>query len=181
MAIYEQINGHLINIRSVLADDASFIVGIRNNNKLNKFINPVDESIELQKCWIKEQNKRPNDYYFVIEDKSKVPLGTISLYKILGDQAEWGRWVSIGNPIQNIESAILIHNFAFINLKLNLIYSQVMDGNVQVLNFNKSFGAKKIGSPKKSKNGYFLQLMQINQSQYFDIKEKHLKLINYYK
>ena len=82
MAIYEQINGHLINIRSVLVDDAPFIVGIRNNDKLNKFINPVDKSIKLQRCWIEEQNKRANDYYFIIEDKSKVPLGTISLYKI---------------------------------------------------------------------------------------------------
>jgi RimJ/RimL family protein N-acetyltransferase len=181
MAIYEQINGHLINIRSVLVDDAPFIVGIRNNNKLNKFINPVDKSIELQRCWIEEQNKRANDYYFIIEDKSKVPLGTISLYKILDDQGEWGRWVSVGNPIQNIESAILIHDFAFINLKLNLVYSKVIDENVHVLNFNKSFGAKKIGTPKKSKNGYFLQLIQINQSEFFEIKEKHLKLINYYK
>lgn len=142
MILEKEIIGKYSKLRSVEIDDAEFILSLRLDDKLNRYINKVDNDINRQKEWIKLQQKRKGDYYFIISDLNNHPLGTISLYNIKDENAEFGRWVSKGNMIVNIESAILIYEFAFENLKLDLVYTNTMAENKQVVNFHKRFGAK---------------------------------------
>ena len=55
--------------------------------------------------------------------KKNKKIGTIALNNVTKSQAEWGRWISKGNMIQNIEPVILLLNYGFKRLKLLKIYS----------------------------------------------------------
>ena len=129
-------------LRSVMKDDAEFILSLRLDDKLNRYINKVENSIEKQREWIEKQQQRENDYYFIIQNTDQNPVGTISLYNIEGNRAEFGRWVSKGSVINNIESVLLLHKFGFEDLMLSEIYTNTVADNKSVLNFHKRFGAR---------------------------------------
>lgn len=174
----EKLEGNFINLRSVLETDAEFILKLRLNNTLNKYLNKVDNDLEKQKLWIKEQQKRENDFYFIIERKSGLPIGTISLYNIKELEGEFGRWVSIGNTVENVESVLLLHDFGFYKMNLDLIYSETVKENEKLLNFKKRFGAKILNEFRE--NNQFIVQNAIKKDSYEIIREKNLKIIDYY-
>ncbi len=141
MSISEEIIGKYMKLRSVKVNDSEFILSLRLDQKLSRYINKVDNDIKKQEDWIMAQREREGDYYFIILDLNNNLLGTISLYNIKDKTAEFGRWVSKGNMITNIESVILLHKFAFEKLGLELVYTNTMAENKQVVNFHKRFGA----------------------------------------
>jgi len=141
MVFEKEIIGKYSKLRSVKTEDAEFILSLRLDDSLNKYINKVDDDIKKQEEWISLQQQREGDYYFLILDLNNKPLGTISLYNIKENDAEFGRWVSKGNMILNIESVLLIHKFAFEYCDLDLVYTNTMVENKKVVNFHKRFGA----------------------------------------
>lgn len=141
MILKNEIIGKYSKLRSVKTEDAEFILSLRLNNSLNKHINKVDNDIKKQEEWISLQQQREGDYYFLILDLDNQPFGTISLYNIKENSAEFGRWVSKGNMILNIESVLLIHKFAFEYCDLDFVYTNTMAENKKVINFHKRFGA----------------------------------------
>jgi RimJ/RimL family protein N-acetyltransferase len=175
----EKLEGHFINLRSVLETDAEFILKLRLNKTLNKYLNKVDNDLEKQKLWIKEQQKGVNDFYFIIERKSGLPIGTISLYNIKELEGEFGRWISIGNPVENLESVLLLHDFGFYKMNLDLIYSETVKENEKVLNFHKRFGAKLLNEFREY-NEFIVQKAIIKKESYKIIRENNLKIIDYY-
>ena len=48
------IDGFLYRLREVKLSDASFILNLRNNEELNRFINATSDSLELQELWLKD-------------------------------------------------------------------------------------------------------------------------------
>jgi len=101
--------GKFIYLRSVSEEDADFILKLRLDERLNKYLSRVDNNLEEEKRWIREHKMLDNDFYFLIVRKDDEPLGTISLYDIKGSEGEFGRWVSVGNPVENLESVLLLH------------------------------------------------------------------------
>jgi RimJ/RimL family protein N-acetyltransferase len=146
MAYTDEIKGKNIFLRPVNEDDAEFILSLRLNDRLNKFINKVSPSIEIQKSWINNQRIREGDYYFLILDKDKNAIGTISVYDINFENKtfNWGRWILKHNaPIYAmIESTLLVYHYAFRILELSKALSDVRLGNYKVINFHLSYGAK---------------------------------------
>lgn len=134
------IGGKYIWLKSVDVSDASFTSKLRSNIELCKFIHKVDASIEGQKEFILNQRQTQGDYYFLIQSHDKNPLGTIALYHICGTTAEIGRWVSLGNAFENLESIILVHDFAFNTLNLESVYTCTDVNNERVKNFWMRFG-----------------------------------------
>lgn len=178
--IYDNVlKGKFVNLRSVLTSDSEFILKLRLDENLNKYINKVDNDLEKQILWIKNQQKAENDYYFLIESIEGNPLGTISLYNIQNSEGEFGRWVSIGNSVQNLESVIILHDFGFYELGLDLIYSETVRENKKVLNFHKRFGAT-ILNDFTEYNNFILQKAIIKKDEYKNIRKKNIELINYF-
>lgn len=178
MIIEKEIIGKYSKLRSVKTEDAEFILSLRLNDKLNKYINKVDNDIKKQEEWINLQQQREGDYYFLILNLDNQPLGTISLYNIKENNAEFGRWVSKGNMIINIESAILIHKFAFEDLNLDLVYTNTMAENKQVVNFHKRFGSKieeKLYFDKET--GFTFSRGYINKQSFIEIKKNNYEKI----
>lgn len=131
------------NLRIASEYDAEFILELRLNPLLNKFIGKTDPSIEKQRDWIKHSFENERDFHFIIEDKNAVPTGTIAIYDINYENstAEWGRWITkINTPITiSIESAILLLHFGFKKLHLKSLHGGANNQNWQVVNFHKSY------------------------------------------
>lgn len=139
----QNIEGINTNLRIASEKDAEFILELRLNPLLNKFIGETDPSIEKQKQWITKSFENRNDFHFIIEDKNNFPCGTIAVYCIDNNKniAEWGRWITKPNtPITvSIESAILLLHFAFKKLHLKSLHGGANNQNWQVVNFHKSY------------------------------------------
>ncbi|GEM_PF-829093 len=175
----DKVEGKFVNLRSVLESDTEFILKLRLDDTLNKYLNKVENDIEKQKSWIKEQQKRENDFYFMIERKCGTPIGTISLYNIIKGEGEFGRWVSIGSPVENVESVLLLHDFGFYKINLELIYSETVRENIKVLNFHKRFGAEVLNEFREY-NTFIVQRAIIKKENYEIIRKNNLKIIDYY-
>lgn len=109
MFFKNEIEGKYINLRCVTVEDADFIVDIRNDKNKNKFVHAVSKDVEKQREWIKEQIERSGDYYFIFSNKAGAAKGLCSIYDINMENqtAEFGRWISWGNALENVESVIL--------------------------------------------------------------------------
>lgn len=140
--VYEvDLKGKTVNLRSVNLEDAEFTLNIRNDPALTRFIPKISVSIQEQLQWIKNQREKKGDYFFLIIDKSENKLGTMSIYNICGNKAESGRFISQGNSLQNMEALLLIYDFAFYQLDLELLYFEVYKQNKAVVNMWKRLGS----------------------------------------
>ena len=172
------IEGDFVKLRSVVPEDAEFILSLRLNPGLNKYLNKVSNKISAQKNWINNQIETEGDYYFMILNTNENKIGTISLYNVEKGQGEFGRWISTGNAVETTESVILIHYFGFEKLGLQLIYSKTVQENIKVLNFHKNFGATLTGEIYVNKNGFRLEKAIIEKKDFKTIKDKNYKLLN---
>lgn len=156
MIAEEILEGKFVNLRPVKEEDAEFILRLRNNPEISKFLPPLNITVEQQKNWITKQRRDDDSYYFIIEDKNNHPIGTISVYNICGDHAESGRFCSIGDSIQNSEASLLHCEFIFNRLNLDYLDIWVYKDNKPVLAFNKAFGCEWDGEDIDDKGLFFL-------------------------
>lgn len=139
--VYEGIlEGRFVNLRPVTKEDAEFILGIRNNPEISKYLPSLNVTVDQQQSWIDKQRNDINSYYFIIEDKTKMRIGTISVYNIIENHAEVGRFCSFGNSIQNSEAALMLDNFIFQKLGVDYLDIWVYKDNKPVLALNKGLG-----------------------------------------
>ena len=66
-----KVKGKAFYLRPVTNNDAKYILSLRNNPKLNKYINPTSSNIEDQINWLEAYYERKNDYYFIVEKIKK--------------------------------------------------------------------------------------------------------------
>lgn len=143
MVYKEIIEGKTISLRSTIIDDAAFIIDIRNDNEKSKYVHPVDNDIDAEIEWIREQRKREGDYFFtIIRNSDGALLGNVAVCNIDINTrcGELGRWVSYGTAVENLETIIAVHDFAFSVLGLEQLYTKTLSGNKSVVNFWKRFG-----------------------------------------
>jgi len=157
MILKNNMIGKHILLRTAQKSDAGFILKLRLNPRLNKFLHKTDPSFDKQRIWIAEKKKAPDDYHMIIQSLDGKRLGVVALYEIDWNKKTftWGRWViSRDAPIYTAgESMTLVYHFAFNILKLKLALIPVYRDNRRIVAFHKGYGAKEI---KKDKNcGYF--------------------------
>jgi RimJ/RimL family protein N-acetyltransferase len=124
-------------------EDAEFILSLRLDPELSRFINETSPSVENQEAWIHEYLRRAGDYYFIIEQASShIPVGTIAVYSLDAENrhAEWGRWIIQPPHPAAVESALLIYQVAFEILQLEEVYCRTLTDNRPVVSFHNSCG-----------------------------------------
>jgi len=145
MILENIIIGKKIQLRTVLESDAEFILSLRLNPELNKYLHSTSPSVENQKEWIRNQQKREGDYYFIIESIEGKPYGVVGVYEIDVDSEtfNWGRWIIAKDApmFVAVESTILVYHFAFDILKLKKALSDVRVENKNVVKFHLSYGS----------------------------------------
>lgn len=141
---YENVlEGKYIKLKSVREEDAKFTLAIRQDPEFTKYLPKLDITVGQQKEWIRKQQEKPDDYFFVVYDKEEKPIGTYGLYDIkVNDTAESGRMAMRGNALQNIEAQLLTYKFAFEKLGLASIYGFIYKSNKRNQRFNLQFGAE---------------------------------------
>lgn len=141
--VYEGIlEGKFVNLRSVLEEDAEFILEIRSNPEISKFLPFLNVTVNQQQEWINKQRNDNCSYYFIIEDKTKKRIGTLSVYNIEENHAEVGRFCSLGDFIQNSESTLILNDFIFKKIGVDYLDIWVYKDNIPVLALNKGLGCE---------------------------------------
>jgi RimJ/RimL family protein N-acetyltransferase len=134
-------------LRPVTLEDASFIVALRTDPLLNRFLHEISARVEDQVAWLERYFLRPNDYYFIVEDTdSGKAHGAIGVYDVAENAtgAQWGRWVLSRDSMAALESAWLIYEVGFSRLRLASLSCRTLIDNPRVLSFHDSFGASRV-------------------------------------
>jgi len=139
------IQGKKINLRSADIKDAEFILEMRMQVHKTQFLSQVDNSLQKQQAWLKaykDKEKVGLEYYFVIESKQAEQLGLVRIYDLRSESFCWGSWlIKDSAPLTTaIESALLVYEFGFGELKYKKAHFDVRKGNGRVIAFHKRFG-----------------------------------------
>jgi RimJ/RimL family protein N-acetyltransferase len=166
------IEGKSANLRIVVIEDAEFLLSLRLDPEKNRYISSVENDLGKQIDWLKsykEREKRREEYYFIIEDKSGSPFGCLRLYDFIEKSFCWGSWILKDDrpSTMAVESALLVYEFAFYSLKFTNCHFDVRKGNEKVIAFHERLGAK-IKSEDEL-NYYF----NYSQSDYESIKPRY--------
>lgn len=136
-----QLIGNKIILRLVEEEDSYFILKLRQNIELNKYISSTDITVEQQKEWIKKYKIRENnkeEYYFIVLNKKiNQSCGTVRIYNIdkINKVATWGSFIlDFTRPDGASKEVIDISlNFAFKELKLKKIELDVRKANKKAI------------------------------------------------
>ena len=161
--------------RLVQESDASFILELRTDPKLSKYVHAVDNSLQGQIDWIREYKKREEkgtDYYFIYFSKGK-PIGVNRIYNITEKSSTGGSWICSRNA--KIEESLATN---FIVTEISDLFGippgpfNVSKGNSQVLKFNLRMGAEIIDENEIE------YTLKIDNEKYIKAKTKFIKLLN---
>lgn len=165
------LKGQTIDLRLVEKSDAEFILSLRLNTELNKYLSEVSSSLDSQLGWIqnyKEREANKLEYYFIIEDKhTKERWGTIRLYDFRENSFCWGSWIiRPGRPSGTADQSItLLFDFAFFDLGFSKTHFDCRKNNNKALDYYLRMGATVIAEDEL--NYYF----EYTKEEYEKIKE----------
>lgn len=140
------IEGYVYRLRPVALGDAQFIVDLRTDDKLGRFLNPTSGEKSDQEEYISKYFNRPGDYYFIVERSETETLeGLVAIYDIDEKHkiAEWGRWIIRKGSMAAVESTLLIYRVAFEVLGLETVYCRTVIANESAVSFQDATGASR--------------------------------------
>lgn len=135
------IDGLAYRLRPIRCDDAEFVVTLRNDPHLGRYLHSGATDITSQIFWFEQYFQRDRDYYFVVERRDNdLPEGVIAIYDVDtgSHEGEWGRWILRPGSLAAVESAYLIYRVAFDILGLNEIFCRTVADNEKVVSFHDS-------------------------------------------
>lgn len=135
------LEGAAYRLRPVRDADAGFIVELRGNPALNRYLHPGAANVEQQLAWLDKYHERPNDFFFVLEHReSGRAEGLVAIYDAAAGIGEWGRWILRPGSTAAVESAWLIYRCAFERLGLREVFCRTVADNRAVVSFHDSCG-----------------------------------------
>ena len=140
------LNKYGLFVRLVNENDSEFIMSLRNNPKLSRFIHSTDNDVEKQKEWIRNYKIREKDgldYYFIYYNEN-TPIGLNRIYDIHETWATGGSWLCVPglDTQQSIATSIINRDIMFELLGLAEDRFDVRKGNKHVIKMHKMFGAE---------------------------------------
>ena len=143
MILTDSIVGKSIRFRTGEPSDAEFVLSLRLDPELSRFLKPIDPSVENQRDWIEAKKTQPDDYHMIIESHEGERYGVIALYNVRSDTFDWGRWVISKEAPRHVafESTLFLYQFGFVTLGLDKAIFEVRKGNDKVIAYHKSYGA----------------------------------------
>ncbi len=159
-------------IIEVTLEDAESIIALRNNPEINKFLSSSKAiSVSEQKEWIASNQKQGNNAYFKIIDTHNGNFcGTISIYNIINNSGEFGRYICTQN-LQAIESELLLIRLCFEELGLKKIFCKTVIENSRVWMQHYKFGFEDRNEEKGGKHNeltFKVQELKIEKYKSFD-------------
>jgi RimJ/RimL family protein N-acetyltransferase len=158
-------------LRPAATADSAFILSLRTDAELSRYINPTSVKLDDQQTWMRRYFARPGDYYWVIERSSTArPEGAIAIYDVDQGQAEWGRWILRKGSLAAVESALLVYRAGFDVLRLQRMFCRTVSVNRSVVSFHASCGLQ------TSPNGHLKVKLRGRQ---YDVVEQFVTAANW--
>lgn len=171
-----QLNSLGLSVRLVNEDDADFILSLRTNVHLARFIHQTDDDRGKQIEWIRNYKKREREgreYYFIylLGDK---PIGVNRIYNIFEYYGTIGSWICNPDNVTEVSLAtyILMFDLMFDYIKLDITLFDVRKVNKHVWKLHKMLGAQSVG---ESDIDYYFTL---NKNTYYKNRENFVNLFN---
>lgn len=173
MLISHSIVGRSLTLRNVRLNDAAFILALRCDPVLGRHLSPTQPDVAAQQQWISQHALLPDEYYFLIEDRSRTRLGTTRIYEIRGSSFCWGSWVLARHAPRSasIESMLLSFDYGFFDLGLKRGWMNVATGNRRAIGIYRKFGAKLTHSDDRYV--YF----EVTREQYHPIRQRYQRFL----
>lgn len=165
-----------LSVRLVSEDDACYILKLRTNTELAKFIHQTDDDLDKHLEWMRKYKEREldgRDYYFIYF-KDGQPVGVNRIYNVFQYYATIGSWIC--DPTNDTETSIATYFFMldilFEYMNLDLTIFDVRKKNTHVWKLHKMAGAIKVG--ESDMDYYFV----INKQTYLSQRESLLSISN---
>ena len=143
-----ELDRYSLHVRLVREEDAEFILSLRTNPVLSKYLHAVENDVDKQRQWIRSyKNREANgkDYYFIFSSHSQ-PVGVIRIYDIdyIKKRATAGSWVCEPELPMQIPISILIicREIMFDMIGAEKDCFDVRKGNKQVQRTHEIMGAE---------------------------------------
>ena len=134
-----------LHVRFVNEEDAEFILSLRTDSRLGKYINLTSSDLEKQIEWTrlyKIRERQGLDYYFMFEKPYGNRLGVSRIYNIEKDSFMTGSWVFKKDAPFGAAflGDIICHEIAFEIFPDSLNYHDTEKKNHNVLKYAEQFG-----------------------------------------
>lgn len=164
-------------VRLVCEEDAEFIMNLRTNEKLGRYINPTSCSVENQKKWIQEYKLRESsglDYYFMFEYPKGNRLGVCRIYDINSDNFTIGSWIFSPDAPKGaaILGDIITREIAYSLFPLSILYFDVKKANINVNRYHAAYKSKLIREDEST--NYYCS----SKEDFEKYKEKFIRMFN---
>lgn len=145
--------GVTVSFRPVEESDAEFILSLRLDPDLGRYMSPTDPSVEKQREWIAEYKKREaagEECYYIVRNSGR-NCGTVRMFPA-GKCFEWGSFILNGDtaPSAAIETAMFVYQTAFDLLNFEKSLFIVNKENIRAITFHRRTGARIIGERETS-------------------------------
>lgn len=136
------VTGKELVFRDAVPADAAFILGLRTDEKKNRYLSSTSPELDKQVAWLERYAQDDEQIYFIIENRQGEAVGTVRLYDRQGASFCWGSWIKKdGAPSGfGIESASMIYHYA-LSLGFTAAHFDVRKLNKAVCQFHERFGA----------------------------------------
>lgn len=165
-----------LSVRLVNENDVDYILSLRTNKQLTRFIHQTDDDRDKQIEWIRSYKKREEEgreYYFIYFLDGK-PVGLNRIYNIFEYYGTIGSWIC--NPDNETEVSmatyILMFDLMFDHIKLDITIFDVRKVNKHVWKLHKMLGAQSVG---ESDIDYYFVL---NKETYYKNRENIINILN---
>lgn len=163
-----------LTVRFVREEDAPFILELRTNKKLSRYLHETDNDLEKQIEWIREYKKREQagtDYYFIYYSKG-CPIGVNRIYNITEYSSTGGSWIcSTEATVEESLATNFICNEICDMFEIPSGPFNVSKGNSQVLKFHLRMGAEILNENEEE------YLLVGNKEKYNKTKNKLIKML----
>lgn len=164
-----------LTVRLATEADTDFIMSLRTNKELTKFIHQTDQDVQKHLDWFKKYKIRESegrDYYFVYSKDGK-PVGLNRVYNVFEYYGTPGSWLcSPDNEIEvSMATNFILNDIIFELMDLDFTVFDVRKANKQVWKLHNQCGAKQIGESEI--DFYFVTTRQ----DYYNKREGLLELL----
>ena len=165
-----------VSVRLADEEDSAFILSLRTNEHLARFLHQTSPDLEEQRKWMvayKLREQKGEDYYFIYS-KEDVPFGVNRIYDIHDNIGTGGSWICRpGTDVEDsMASLLLMRDIMFENLHLDYDKFDVRKLNKKVQKVHLLLGAERVGETDLD------YLYSLSKEVYFEKKKDFMQLLN---
>lgn len=165
-----------LDVRLVREEDVDYVLSLRTNKHLTRFIHQTNNDRDNQIEWIRRYKLREREgreYYFIYLLNGK-PVGLNRIYNIFEYYGTIGSWIcSPDNESEtSLKTYLLMFDLLFDYIKLDITLFDVRKNNKHVWKLHKMLGAQSVG---ESDIDYYFTL---NKETYYSKRNDIINLFN---